>query len=88
MLSKSKLKTWLKRKGFKPAFKSNTRNFLKCSSVKRSNRYFRFRTNEHELSGGKKRWTVDVSCTIDDFDRWANSCDEHAIPLEEFMKRY
>lgn len=88
MLSKSKLKTWLKRKGFKPAFRSNTRNFLKYSLVKRSNCYFRFRTNEHEFESNVKSWTVDVSCPIEDFDRWANSCDEYAIPLEDFMKRY
>ena len=88
MLSKSKLKTWIKRNGFKPGFLSNPRNFLKYSLVKRNNRYFRFRANEHEFHGGEKRWVVDVSCPIEDFDRWANSCDEHAIPLEEFMKRY
>ena len=87
MLSKSKLKTWLKRKGFKPSH-SSTRDFLKYGVVSRNNRYFRIRSNEHHFEGGDKQWTVDVSCIKEDFDRWANSTDEHAIPLEEFMKRY
>ena len=86
MLNKSKLKTWLKQKDFKP-FKNN-KTVLKYGVVKRNNRLYRFRSNEHQFEGGEKRWTVDVSCLIEDFDRWANSCDEHAIPLEEFMKRY
>lgn len=88
MLSKSKLKTWLKRKGFKPTYGDTYRDCLKCGVLSKNGRYYRFRSNEHEFEGGEKRWTVDVSCPIDDFDRWANSCDEHAVELEEFMKRY
>lgn len=87
MVSKSKLKTWFKRKGFKPIH-ANSRNFLKYGLVSRNNKYFRIRFNEHQFSGGEKRVTVDISCFKDEFDRWANSCDEHAVPLEEFMKLY
>ena len=87
MLSKSKLKTWLRKNKFKKTHGDN-RNIIKYGVVKKNNRFFRFRTNEHEFSGGEKRWTVDVSCMTDDFDRCANRTEEHAIPLKDFMKRY
>lgn len=51
----------------------------------RAGRFYRFRSNQHEFSGGEVRWTVDVSCPVVDFDRWANSQEQHAVPLEEFM---
>ncbi len=93
MLSKSKLRTWIKRNKFKLPRGYSTRDkrsLLKYGgcTVKRNNRYYRFRNNEHQFSGGEKRWVVDISCRLDDFDRWANSTEDHAVEFDEFMKRY
>ena len=104
MISKSALKTWLKRNGFKsPKLMirrtANGRLIRLASEPFRSTmkpggtfardgRLFRVRKNEHEFEGGKPRWTVDISTPWHDFDRWANSTEIHAMPLEEFMKIY
>ena len=88
MLSKSKLKTWLSKNKFKPTSGDSWRDCLKYGVLRKDNRYYRFRTNEHEFNDVDQGWTVDISCLIEDFDRWANSTDEHAVLLEDFMKRY
>ena len=65
MAGRSALKTLLKRNGFKVP-----RNFYGrgCCIAKRNNRLWRFRFWSGDF--------VDVSCPINDFDRWANSTDE------------
>lgn len=91
MLSDSKLKTWLRLNKFvpsQPRNQANWRNCMKYGIFSRNGRLFRIRDNDHEFHGGSRRWTVDVSCLIPDFDRWANSQDEHSIPIEEFMLRF
>jgi hypothetical protein len=53
---------------------------LKCSEAERGGRRYRFR---HWAEEG---FLVDISCKLNDFDRWANSTDE-AITFEEFKER-
>jgi hypothetical protein len=75
--SQSEFKTFLRRNGFRVH-----REFfgLKCSEAERGGRRYRFR---HWAEGG---FLVDISCKLNDFDRWANSTDE-AITFEEFKER-
>lgn len=67
-------KTLLKRNGFKVS-----RRFygFDCCITKKSGRYWRFRFHDG---------VVDMSCKIEDFDRWANSTDE-TLDLEELKVR-
>ena len=68
------LKTLLKRNGFK--FNRDFYGFG-CCIAKKSNRYWRFRF----LEG-----LVDMSCTLNDFDRWANSTED-IMSIEELKVR-
>jgi hypothetical protein len=75
-LSASQFKTLLKRQGFKLP-----RDFFKRGSVaKRGNRLYRFRWWSPVYSDGDYRtgraFSIDRSCVIADFDRWANSTEE------------
>ena len=87
--TKSKIKTYLRRNGFEPHHCA-WRDFFKCGGTAiKGNRLYRFRNNEHEFSGGEPRWTVDTStCLIEDFDRWANSTEESAVPLIEWAIKH
>lgn len=70
----SKLKTWLKRNGFRCEAKQPMRS---CNGyVERSGRKFRIRDG-----------VVDIGEKFETFDRWANST-ERTISLEEFMKEF
>lgn len=84
-LSKSEMKTWFRRNGFKLTHKDNWRIVIKygCGCFKRNGRFYRLRNN-----GPGKTWVVDVSEPIADFDRWANSTEIRDIPLEKFMMEY
>jgi len=65
-MSPSQFKTMLKRRGYKIP-----RDFFKQGSVaQKHNRLYRFRH-----WGGVGEFFVDVSCPINEFDRWANSTD-------------
>jgi hypothetical protein len=65
-LSPSQFKTLLKRRGYIVG-----RDFFKRGSMAQlGNRLYRFR-----WWGGVGKFEIDVSCTLDDFDRWANSVD-------------
>ena len=65
-MSPSQFKTMLKRRGH-----SVSRDFFKRGSVSHyKGRAYRFRWWDGE------DFVVDVSCPLEDFDRWANSVDE------------
>ena len=69
-MAPSKLKTMLKRFGFKIS-----RVFYKEGSIgKYKNRSYRFRWWGDPYTDDKE-FVVDVSCPNNDFDRWANSTD-------------
>ena len=76
-MNKSSIKTWFKRRGFKSDGGNFRSNWQYCH---KAGRHYRIRDNT-EMVGG--RWVVDVSDL--DFDRWANSTERHAVPLEEFI---
>jgi hypothetical protein len=64
-MSPSQFKTMLKRKGFKV-----DRDFFKLGAMaKRGNRLYRFRYWAYP------DFFVDISCPLNEFDRWANSVD-------------
>ncbi len=63
-MSPSQFKTFLKRKGFKVS-----RDFFKTSIAYNKNRAYRFRWWSDSFE-------VDISCPLNEFDRWANSVDE------------
>jgi hypothetical protein len=66
-MSPSQFKTMLKKRGYRIS-----RDFFKYGSVaKYKNRLYRFR-----WWGAVGEFFVDVSCTIPEFDRWANSVDK------------
>lgn len=75
--SPSEFKTFLKRNGFRVH-----REFFssKCKEAERNGRLYRFR---HWAEEG---FLVDISCKLNDFDRWANSTDE-VVNFEEFKER-
>lgn len=85
MLSKSKLKTLLRLNDFAPKYGA-WRDVMSHGQFVKQGRYYRLRGNEHEFSGGKKRWVVDVSVPCEDFDRWANSQRLHALSLDQFER--
>lgn len=71
---KSKLKTWLRRNGFKGEGRPR-KPMRECNGyVERSGRKFRVRSD-----------IVDIG--DDDFDRWANST-ERTITIDEFMLEF
>jgi len=82
--SKSEFKTLLKKWGYKRI----TRNFFTNGSVThRDNRLVRIRWQGTVSFGPKPKDTtpmVDVSCTIAEFDRWANSVDRR-ITIPEWL---
>ena len=66
-LSPSEFKTLLKRRGYRVG-----KDFFKRGSMaKHSNRLYRFR-----WWGTVGEFFVDVSCPLNEFDRWANSVDQ------------
>lgn len=71
--SPSEFKPLLRKLGFKVR-----RDFFHCYSIKHNGRFYRFR---FFCEGGP---VVDISCEIDDFDRWANS-RESTISLDAFL---
>lgn len=72
-MSPSEFKTLLRRKGFKVP-----RDFYCNSTAYRDNRAFRFRWwNATEFQ-------LDISCKLNDFDRWANST-EYIVSFKEWM---
>lgn len=87
---KQQLKTWLRRNRFKPAHSYSWRTFLKYEMMARKgDRLYRFRTNENEFRQPEnyvpQGFTVDVSCPIADFDRWANSSEQSGVPIAEWL---
>jgi hypothetical protein len=73
--SPSEFKTLLKKNNYKIP-----RNFYKIGSVaKYKNRLFRFRWWSADYS-------VDISCSISDFDRWANST-EKTLHYQQWSRR-
>jgi len=77
-MNKSDIKTYFKRNGYKPDHGSFRANWQYCH---KDGRHYRIRDNEKGVDG----WVVDISDL--DFDRWANSCEYHAMPIEEFIRR-
>ena len=72
----SKLKTWLRRNGFRCEANQPMRS---CKGyVERSGRKFRIRPFDG---------VVDIGETFDTFDRWANST-ERTISLDEFKQEF
>ena len=84
-MSKSDMKTWFRRNGFRLICRDNWRTVLKYGSggFIRNDRFFRLRKN-----GPGRTWVVDVSEPVANFDRWANSTEIREIPLEKFMSEY
>ena len=76
----SKLKTWLKRNGFKGEGVAGDRVPMRecVGYVERNGRKYRIR----ERDG-----FVDIGEPLGTFDRWANST-EKTIPLTTFLKEY
>ena len=79
-MNKSTIKTWFKRNGFKPdgggAFR---RDWDYCH---KDGRHYRIRDNEKGVDG----FVVDTSDL--DFDKWANSVEIRAQPVQEFILGY
>jgi len=77
-LSPSEFKTLLKRKGHHVA-----RDFFGvwCCISQRRNRLYRWRWWADE------GFVVDISCPLNDFDRWGNST-ERTVPFEDAFKRF
>lgn len=95
LISRSKLRKWLKRHRFMPmtygckGFRGQWRDFFAHGAVaKKGRRFYRFRNNEHRITGGEACWVVDVSSLIEEFDRWANSTDQAALPLSDWMHEW
>ena len=66
-LSPSQFKTLLKRRGYRVS-----RDFFKMGSMaRRGNRLYRFR-----WWGKVGGFVVDISCPLNEFDRWANSVEQ------------
>lgn len=94
-MTKSQLRTMLRRAGFiapkncvhytttrngRESFVSyNRMNFVKSNGViaNFANRCYRVRKVDES-------WVVDVSCTLENFDRWSNSRYYDSIPIELF----
>jgi hypothetical protein len=86
METKTVIKILLRQLGFEP-YNCNWREFFNYGGIaKKGTRLYRFRSNAHEFSGGDRRWTVDVSCELVDFDRWANSTENHAVSFNDWVK--
>ena len=65
-MSASEFKTFLRKHGFKVP-----REFFKRGSVcTKKNRFYRFRY------WAQPEFFVDISCPVNEFDRWANSVDQ------------
>ena len=76
-MSPSQFKTMLKRKGF-----TVSRDFFKMGAMaKKGNRLYRFRY------WAWPDFFVDISCPLNEFDRWANSVDE-TIQLHNFLELF
>jgi len=78
-LNKSAIKTWFKRNGFKADWGSFRSNWRYCH---KDGRHYRIRNNESSITG----YVVDTSDK--DFDRWANSIEIYAQPINEFIYDY
>ena len=96
-MSRSKFKTSLKLAGFKLA-----RNFYgkfcglaaigKVTYKLEHSTYFYGKSYRFVGSGKFVRFRfgageVDISCSVNDFDRWANST-EHTYPIPEFIEKF
>jgi|GEM_PF-5908152 len=76
-LSRSEFKTLLKRNGHKI-----DRGFFSSNCIsQRKNRLYRWRWWADE------GFVVDISCPLNDFDRWGNST-ERTVPFEDAFKRF
>jgi len=76
-MSASQFKTMLKRKGFKV-----DRDFFKLGAMaKRGNRLYRFRY------WAFPDFFVDISCPLNEFDRWANSVDT-TVNFDNFVEKH
>lgn len=74
-MSPSQFKTMLKRKGYKVS-----RDFFKYAAVAyKNNRAYRFRY------WAFPEFFVDISCPLNEFDRWANSTD-HVKPFYNWIE--
>ena len=73
-MSPSQFKTLLKRRGFKVP-----RDFFKMGAIaKKGSRMYRFRY------WAFPDFFVDISCRVNEFDRWANSTDRTITLYEHF----
>ncbi len=75
-LSRSQLKTWLRKHGYKPHGKTCWRHCWRYGVFKKGDRLYRFR------DCGR---IVDVSEPLAKFDRWANSSEYRAVPQQLFI---
>ena len=79
-MNRSTIKTWFKRNCFKP---DGGGAFRKCwQYCHKDGRHYRIRANEPGVDG----FVVDISDL--DFDRWANSTEIRAQPVQEFIAAY
>lgn len=83
----SKLKTWLKRNGFKgEGYPGDRMPMRECRGyVVRSGR--RFRIRHEDVRDVSTHIVVDIGETHDTFDRWANST-ERTVWLSQFMNEF
>lgn len=83
-MSASEFKTLLKRQGY-----DVSRTFYKRGCIaKLGDRLYRFRWWGTLIGSGDETdgaFVVDISCPIDDFDRWANSVDD-TISIDTWLK--
>jgi hypothetical protein len=76
-LSRSRLKTWLRKQGYQPhGYRQCWRHCWRFGVFKKGDRLYRFR------DCGR---IVDVSEPLAKFDRWANSSEYRAVPQQLFI---
>lgn len=101
-MTRSQIRTMLKRAGFiapkNCIHYSHTRNgresfppYNKMNFMKSQGTIVNFGSRCYRIRKTEDSWVVDVSCTLDKFDRWSNSKYYDSIPIEifsEFCNKY
>ena len=78
-LSRSDLKNWLRKNGFRPhGYRQVWRHCWRFGVFRKGNHLYRFR------DCGR---LVDISHPLETFDRWANSCKYRSLPQQLFLTK-
>ena len=76
VLSRSELKNWLRKHGYRPHGNNCWRHCWRFGVFRKGDRLYRFRDCGY---------IVDISQPLETFDRWANSCEYRAVPQQLFL---